>query len=102
MSFTEYWTVEKEILDHLQTPALGWRYVPGDRVTADFRGGDEQEMLLIPILREQLKVLNPSVIVTDERANVVITRLRALRDNSEWMSWLRGEHTMTFGPDEKA
>ena len=26
MSFTEYKTVEKEILDTLQLPELGWRY----------------------------------------------------------------------------
>ena len=47
-SFTEYKTVEKEIFDHLQTQALGWHYASGERVTADLRGGDEQEMLLIP------------------------------------------------------
>ncbi len=29
---------------------------------------------------------------------MVITRLRALRDNQEWISWLRGEKTMKFGP----
>ena len=32
----------------------------------------------------------------------MIVRLRALRDNQEWISWLRGEKTMKFGPDEKA
>ena len=59
-------------------------------------------MLLIPVLRERLKLLNPGVVVDDDRADMVIIRLRALRDNQEWISWLRGEKTMTFGPDEKA
>lgn len=102
MSFTEYKTVEKEILDTLQSPELGWRYMHGDQVTADYRGGDEQEMLLIPVLRERLKALNPGVLADDDRTNMVITRLRALRDNQEWISWLRGEQTMNFGPDDKA
>ena len=102
MSFTEYKTVEKEILDTLQSQDLGWRYMPGDQVTAEYRGGDEQEMLLLPILRECLKALNPGILVDDERTNMVVTRLRALRDNHEWISWLRGEQTMKFGPDENA
>jgi type I restriction enzyme R subunit len=102
MSFTEYKTVEKEILDTLQSRELGWRYVPGNQVTAEYRGGIENEMLLIPILRERLKRLNPGVVVDDDRANIVITRLRALRDNQDWISWLRGEQTITFGADENA
>jgi type I restriction enzyme R subunit len=102
MSFTEYKTVEKEILDTLQSAELGWRYKHGDAVTSEYRAGDEQEMLLIPVLRERLKALNPTVLVDDERTNMVITRLRALRDNQDWISWLRGEQTMKFGPDENA
>jgi type I restriction enzyme, R subunit len=102
MSFTEYKTVEKEILDNLTSAELGWRYVHGDKLTSDYRGGDEQEMLLLPVLGEKLKGLNPDGVGTDERANMVITRLRALRDNQEWISWLRGEQTMQFGPDENA
>jgi type I restriction enzyme R subunit len=101
-SFTEYKTVEKEILDALQSPELDWRYMHGDDVTSQYRGGDEQEMLLIPVLRERLKALNPHVLVDDDRTNMVITRLRALRDNQEWIAWLRGEQTMKFGPDENA
>src|ERR1700733_8534054 len=102
MSFSEYKTVEKEIIDSLQSPELGWRYMHGDQVTAEYLGGDEQEMLLIPVLRECLKVLNPGVLVDDDRTDMVIVRLRALRDNQEWISWLRGGKTMTFRPDENA
>ena len=57
-------------------------------------------MLLIPILRDKLKALNPGVITTDERADIVITRLRGLRDNQEWIRWLRGEKTMQFAQNE--
>lgn len=46
--------------------------------------------------------LRSGVLVDDDRADIVIVRLRALRDNQEWISWLRGEKTMKFGPDEKA
>jgi type I restriction enzyme R subunit len=100
MTFTEYKTVEKEILDCLQGKELGWRYEPGDDVSAKYRSGDEQEMLLIPILRKKLKELNPGVITDDERANIVIQKLRALKDNQEWIQWLRGEKTYKFAQDE--
>ncbi|MBI4446309.1 MAG: HsdR family type I site-specific deoxyribonuclease [Acidobacteria bacterium] len=100
MTFTEYKTVEKEILDCLQTKELGWQYEPGDDVNAKYRGGDEQEMLLIPILRRKLKELNPGVITDDERANIIIQKLRALKDNQEWIQWLRGEKTYKFSQEE--
>lgn len=100
MTFTEYKTVEKEILDCLQSTELGWRYEPGDDVSAKYRGGDEQEMLLLPILRKRLKELNPGVITDDERANIIIQKLRALKDNQEWIQWLRGEKTYKFAQDE--
>jgi len=100
MTFTEYKTVEKEILDCLATAELGWRYETGDAVTLKCRGGDEQEMLLIPTLRQKLKELNHGVIMDDDRANIIIQRLRALKDNQEWIQWLRGEKTYKFSQDE--
>jgi len=101
MTFTEYKTVEKEALDSLQSPELRWRYEQGDAVNMKYRNGDEQETLLLPILREKLKALNPVVITTDERADLVMTRLRALKDNQEWLRWLRGEMTMQFAQEER-
>jgi hypothetical protein len=41
-------------------------------------------------------------ITSDQRADLVITRLRMLRDNREWVSWLRGEQTMSFAVGENA
>lgn len=102
MTFTEHKTVEMEILDSLQSKELGWRYEAGDDVSAKYRGGDEQEMLLIPILRHKLKELNPGVITDDERANIVIQKLRALKDNKEWIQWLRGEKTYKFSQVESS
>ena len=94
--YNEETTVEKEILDHLQGPALDWRYVPRDEVIRKYRMApdgsvDEREVLLIPLLRQKLKDLNPGIVTNDERADRIITRLRALRSNKAWVSWLRGE-----------
>jgi type I restriction enzyme R subunit len=57
--------------------------------------------LLLPILKERLIALNPGGITDDERAERVISRLRAERDNQEWLRWLRGEKTFKFAVDEQ-
>src|SRR5262245_13364951 len=101
-TYNEYRTVEKEILDHLRTPALGWRYEHGEQVTKKYRNGAEDEVLLLPILRQKLKQLNPGVITTDERADRILTHLRTLRDNQEWLAWLRNEKTFQFAVEENA
>lgn len=102
MSFNEYKTVEKEILDCLQAKELGWRYETGSAITKKYRDGDEAEMLLLPILRERLKALNPGVLTDEARVDVVIQKLRAEKDNGEWMAWLRGEKTLSFAANENA
>lgn len=95
MSFYEYKAAEKE----MNPPKVA--LCGGSTVTADYRSGDEQEMLLIRILHEVLKRLNEGFIVSDDRANQVITRLRMLHDNQEWLSWICGEKSMKFAVDEK-
>jgi type I restriction enzyme R subunit len=102
MTICEFTSVEKPIIQALTSPALGWTYEPGDQVTAHYRNGDEQEMLLLPILRRKLRELNPTVITSDERADRILTTLRGLRDNQEWLRWLRNEKTHQFAPDEKS
>jgi len=99
-------TVENPLLDWLQSEELGWRYEDAKTVAREYRARradgtvDEREVLLLPILKEKLIELNPGVITDDERAERVISRLQAERDNSEWMRWLRGEKTMKFAVDE--
>ena len=63
---------------------------------------DEVEVLLLPILRQKLKDLNPGVITDDARAEVIVTKLRGIRDNAEWISWMRNEETYKFSADENA
>src|SRR2546427_703582 len=101
-------TVENAILDWLQSPELGWRYEDSRAVAREYRARradgsvDEREVLLLPILKERLIALNPGVIQDDERAERVISRLRAERDNQEWLRWLRNEKTFKFAADEQA
>lgn len=99
-------TVENPVLDWLQSEELGWRYEDARTVAREYRirraddTVDEREVLLIPILKERLIALNPGVITDDERADRVISRLRAERDNQEWLRWLRNEKTMSFAVGE--
>lgn len=99
-------TVEDPILDWLQSPELGWRYENAKAVAREYRARrtdgsvDEREVLLLPILKERLIALNPTIITDDERAERVISRVRAERDNQEWLTWLRNEKTVKFAVDE--
>lgn len=101
-------TVEYPLLEWLQSPELGWRYEDSRAVAREYRARrsdgtvDEREVLLLPILKECLIALNPGVINDDERAERVISRLRAERDNQEWLRWLRGEQSMSFAVGETA
>src|SRR5712692_9609886 len=78
-------TVENPILDWLQSAELGWRYEDAKAVAREYRARradgsvDEREVLLLPILKERLIALNPSIITDDQRAERVISRLRAER-----------------------
>lgn len=57
-------TVEHPIIEWLVTPELGWRFEDQAAVASSYRT-DEAEALLLPILREKLKALNPGVITDD-------------------------------------
>lgn len=50
---------------------------------------DEVEVLLLTLLRKKLRELNPNVITDDARAEAIVTRLRGIRDNAEWIRWMR-------------
>ena len=92
-------TVEHPIIEWLVTPELGWRFETPAAVNERYRT-DEVEVLLLPILRQKLKELNPGVITDDARAEAVLTRLRGVRDNAEWFAWMRNEKTFQFSADE--
>ena len=98
--FNEETTVEREILEHLQTQALGWTYHPREEVMA--LRPDEREVLLLPLLREKLKALNPEILTDESRVDAIITKLRACRDNREWLAWLQNGVNYQFDPAEKA
>jgi type I restriction enzyme R subunit len=94
-------TVEHPIIKWLVTPELGWRFENQVAVNERYRT-DEVEVLLLPILRQKLKDLNSGVITDDSRAEVIMTKLRGLRDNEEWISWMRNEQTYKFSADENS
>ncbi len=86
-----------------QPRGLGWRYVPAcdlPRASTD--------VLVEPHLRQALVRINPEIAAQPDRADEVIYRLRAIllavrtdglvRANEAFAAWLRGEHSMPFGP----
>lgn len=98
--FNEETTVEREIIEHLQTKALGWTYRSREQVTP--LRIDEREVLLLPLLREKLKHLNPTILTDDARVEAIITKLRSCRDNQQWLSWLQNGVNYKFDPAENA
>lgn len=98
--FNEETTVEREIIEHLQTTALGWTYRSRAQVT-ELRP-DDREVLLLPLLREKLKALNPSILTDDARVGAIITKLRACRDNIQWLAWLQNGVNYQFDISEKS
>jgi len=100
MSFSEAKTVERPILKWLTSPELDWRFESQASVEKHYRE-NEIEVLLLPILRQKLKDLNPDVITDDSRADQILLKLRSVRDNAEWLAWMRNEKTHQFAPDEQ-
>lgn len=94
-------TVEHPIIEWLLTPELGWRFENQAVVNERYRT-DEVEVLLLPILRRKLKELNPGVITDDARADVILTKLRGIRDNAEWFAWMRNEEIYKFSAEENS
>lgn len=97
--FNEETSVEREIIEHLQTETLGWTYRSREQL-ATLRP-DEREVLLLPLLREKLKQLNPNVLTDEARVDAIITKLRGCRDNQQWLDWLRNGVNHQFDPSEK-
>ncbi len=96
--FNEETTVEREIIEHLQLKSLGWTYRSREQVTA--LRPDEREVLLLPLLREKLRALNPDILTDDARVDAIITKLRGCRDNAQWLKWLKEGVNHQFDPAE--
>jgi type I restriction enzyme R subunit len=100
-----------------ETPPAGWGNSLGDTFTparwtfvaATALPRQPGEVLVEPWLRDALVALNPEIAAQPDRADEVIYALRAIllsvhgdglvRANEHFMTWLRGEKTMPFGPN---
>ena len=102
--FDEANSVEAMVLDRMTR--LGWTYIRGpslERSTSD--------VLLESVLTGALIRLNPAIAAQPERADEVIYKLRAMVSgvlggglvgaNEEFMSWVQGERSMPFGPNNE-
>lgn len=98
--FNEETTVEREIIEHLRAGKLGWTWRSRDYLKA-YRP-DEREVLLLPLLREKLKALNPGVLTDDARVDAIISKLRGCRDNQQWLAWLKEGVNYKFDAAENA
>lgn len=96
--FNEETTVEREIIEHLKSAKLGWSWRSREQVTK--HRPDEREVLLLPLLREKLKELNPTILTDEARVDAIITKLRACRDNAQWLAWLKDGINHQFDPTE--
>lgn len=98
--FNEETTVEREIIEHLKATKLGWTWRSREQLSA-YRP-DEREVVLLPLLREKLKALNPRALTDDARVNAIITKLRGCRDNQQWLAWLKNGVNYQFDAAENA
>ena len=98
--FNEETTVEREIIEQLKAATLGWTW--RSREALKTYRPDEREVLLLPLLREKLKKLNPAVLTDDARVDAIITRLRGCRDNRQWLAWLKDGVNYKFDAAENA
>ncbi len=57
---------------------------------------------MLPLLRDKLKQLNPTILTGEARIDAIITKLRACRDNAQWLTWLKSGVNHQFDPSEKA
>lgn len=98
--FNEETTVEREIIQHLKDAKLGWTWRSRDYLK-EYRP-DEREVLLLPLLREKLKELNPAVLTDDSRVDAIVTKLLACRDNQQWLAWMKDGVNYKFDAAENA
>ena len=104
MSFLEGVTVRDFVRDRLEQTGMGWVFTPGKDLRRTY-----QDVLLDGDLRDALVRLNPEIALDPARADEVVYKLRAtllsvrtdglVRANEEFRSWLVGDRSMPFGPN---
>jgi type I restriction enzyme R subunit len=87
------WSVQEALVDRLTKADMGWTSVPGDNLPREF-----DEVLIESEVRDALIRLNPVIAERPERADEVLSRLRAvlisvaedglLLANEEMVDWL--------------
>jgi len=100
--FNEGNAVEEFVLTRMTK--LGWAYLHGPSLARS-----TSDVLLESVLVGALVRLNPDIAAQPDRADEVIYKLRAaivgviggglVGANEEFMTWVRGEQSMPFGPD---
>jgi type I restriction enzyme R subunit len=99
-------SIARERPDQPYATGLGWTYVPASELPRA-----ASDVLVESHLRQALIRLNPEIAAQPDRADEVIYKLRAIlltvrtdglvRANEAFSTWLRGEHSMPFGPDNE-
>jgi len=99
-------SIARERPDQPYATGLGWTYVPASELPRA-----PSDVLVEPHLRQALIRLNPEIAAQPDRADEVIYKLRAIlltvrtdglvRANEAFATWLRGEHSMPFGPNNE-
>jgi type I restriction enzyme, R subunit len=102
MSFNEANTVRDGIRDFLSKEGMGWTYIPSVELERKVT-----DVIVEPLLVQALINLNPSIAENPDRADEVLHKIRAVlltvrseglvRANEQFLSWLKGEHSMPFG-----
>ena len=102
--FNEANAVEEFLLSRMAS--LGWSYAHGPTLNRS-----PSDAMLERSVRAALIRLNPDIAIEPDRADEVIYILRGIilgigddglvRANEEFMSWVRGERTMQFGPNSE-
>ncbi len=88
----------REIIEHLKSTRLGWTWHSRDEL--GLYRPDPREVLVLPLLREKLQQLNPTILTDDTRVEAIITKLRGCRDNRQWLAWLKNGVNYRFDAGE--
>jgi type I restriction enzyme R subunit len=97
---------KREVREHASSYMPEWHYVPATQLKRA-----ESDVLVEHDVRAALIRLNPEISAHPDLADEVLYKLRAIilavrsdglvRANEEFATWLRGERTMPFGPNNE-